>query len=88
MKKSFQVGVAIVVYLCASHLVCGQQLRDSFRRVKTSVVVVHTNDPKPSNSNRPGEVEDSGLGSGVLISSDGKVLTAAHVVEGEDRLVV
>jgi len=88
MIKCFQVGVALVVVLGASHLVCGQQLRDSFRRVKTSVVVVHTSDPKPSNTNRPGEVEDSGLGSGVLISTDGKVLTAAHVVEGEDRLVV
>jgi serine protease Do len=86
--KIFQIGVALVVLFCASHLAGGQQLRDSFRRVKTSVVVVHTSDPKPSNSNRPGEVEDSGLGSGVLISSDGKILTAAHVVEGEDRLVV
>lgn len=88
MKKCYQLGVALVVLLCASHLVGGQQLRDSFRRVKTSVVVVHTSDPRPTNSSRPGEVEDSGLGSGVLISADGKVLTAAHVVEGEDRLVV
>jgi S1-C subfamily serine protease len=88
MNKSFQAGVALVVFLCSSHFVCGQQLRDSFRRVKTSVVVVHSSNPKTTDSSRPGEVEDSGLGSGVLISSDGKILTAAHVVEGEERLLV
>ena len=88
MKKCFQPGVALVVFLSASHLICAQQLRDSFRRVKPSVVVVHSSDPKPGESDRPGEVADSGLGSGVLISSDGKVLTAAHVVAGEDRLVI
>src|SRR5262245_37131970 len=88
MCRSFQLGVALVSLLCAPHLVYAQQLRDSFRRVKASVVVVHTTDPKPTESNRPGEVADSGLGSGVLISPDGKILTAAHVVEGEDRLLV
>src|SRR5215510_2255547 len=88
MCKSFKFGVALVALLCASHLALAQQLRDSFRRVKASVVVVHSDDPKPTSSSRPGEVEDSGVGSGVLISSDGKILTAAHVIEGEDRLVV
>ena len=88
MKKVFQTGVAFVVFICASHLVSAQQLRDSFRRVKSSVVVVHSRDPRPTDSNRPGDVADSGLGSGVLISSDGKILTAAHVVAGEDRLVI
>ena len=88
MRKLFQPGVALVVFICASHLVYAQQLRDSFRRVKTSVVVVHSSDAKPADSSRPGDVADSGLGSGVLISSDGKILTAAHVVAGEDRLVI
>ncbi len=88
MRMSFKLIVALVALLYASHLVRAQQLRDSFRRVKASVVVVHSDDPKPTSSSRPGEVEDSGVGSGVLISSDGKVLTAAHVVAGEDRLVV
>jgi len=76
------------VLICVTHLAYTQQLRDSFRRVKPSVVVVHSSDPKPTDTTRPGDVADSGLGSGVLISPDGKILTAAHVVEGEDHLVV
>ena len=90
MRKYFQTAVALVAFICASHFVCAQQLRDAFRRVKASVVVVHVNDPNPNptSSSRSGEVVDSGLGSGVLISSDGKILTAAHVVEGEDHLLI
>src|SRR5690349_936742 len=88
MCKSFKIGVALVTFLCASHLIYAQQLRDSFRHVKASVVVIHTSDPKPSDSSRPGEVADSGVGSGVLISADGKVLTAAHVIEGETKLLI
>ena len=87
-SKRLKIGVALVVFLCASRQTCAQQLRDSFRRVKSSVVMVHTSEARPANSNRPGEVADSGLGSGVLISADGKILTAAHVVEGEERLLV
>jgi len=87
-SKSSKFGVAFVVLICVSHLVSAQQLRDSFRRVRASVVVIHSSDPRPTSTSRPGDVEDSGVGSGVLISSDGKVLTAAHVVDGEERLVV
>ena len=88
MRNVFKITVALVVFVCAAQLDRAQQLRDSFRRVKSSVVVIHTNDPKPSDSSRPGEVSDSGLGSGVLISADGKILTAAHVVAGETRLLI
>ena len=35
-----------------------------------------------------GEEAQRGMGSGVLISSDGHVLTAAHVVDGSDVIVV
>jgi serine protease Do len=65
-----------------------QQLRDLFRTVSPSVVVVRTVErglaPEPS----AGLVAIPGLGSGVLISADGKVLTAAHVVQVADRVVV
>lgn len=88
MSKSSKIAVALVTFIYASHLISAQQLRDSFRRVKASVVVIHTDDPKPSDTSRPGEIADSGVGSGVLISADGKILTAAHVIEGESKLLI
>jgi S1-C subfamily serine protease len=35
-----------------------------------------------------GSVSLNGLGSGVLISNDGKVLTAAHLVQSADKTMV
>ena len=61
-----------------------QQLRDAFRQVNQSVVIVRTKrvEVAPS-ADEPMTIID-GLGSGVLISNDGKILTAAHVVQTAD----
>jgi len=62
----------------------GQQLREAFRKVHQSVVIVRTKEiDLPSSSKQVISVID-GLGSGVLISADGKILTAAHVVQTAD----
>lgn len=78
----------ILAVLLMSPLSSAQQLRDAFRRVKSAVVIVHTGSPDGANSRGPGEVDDGATGSGVLISKDGKILTAAHVVEKEDEVQV
>lgn len=62
----------------------GQQLRDAFRKVSRSVVIVRTKQVEVAPA--PGQVMSvvDGLGSGVVISGDGKILTAAHVVQTAD----
>lgn len=66
----------------------GQQLRDAFRRVEQAVVIVRTEQKGLAPFPQQGMVSLNGLGSGVLISDDGKVLTAAHLVQAADRTVV
>lgn len=65
-----------------------QELREMFRRVNPSVIVVHTQQRViPKNTLEPAESLET-VGSGVLISEDGKVLTAAHVVQAADKVEV
>jgi serine protease Do len=66
----------------------GQQLRDAFRKVKQAVVIVRTRQKELAPFPQPGLVSSDGLGSGVLISNDGKVLTAAHLVQAADKTEV
>ena len=65
-----------------------QSLSEVFRNVNPSVVVVLTREKEvaPVPGAQPASV--AGLGSGVLVSDDGKVLTAAHVVQTADTIVV
>lgn len=65
-----------------------QQLREAFRKVNQSVVTVRTK--RVDVAHVPGQVMSiiDGVGSGVLISNDGKVLTAAHVVQTADAALV
>lgn len=67
-----------------------QPLRDVFRRVTASVVLIRTTakaqaaGPVGTDTAPPEE----GVGSGVLISADGKVVTAAHVVKADSTIQV
>ncbi len=65
-----------------------QELRDLFRQVKSSVVTVRTIEREITPQSKNEFVKVPGIGSGVLISADGKVMTAAHVVQSADRIVV
>lgn len=66
----------------------GQQLRDAFHSVQRAVVIVRTQQQGLAPFSKQGLVSLNGLGSGVLISNDGKVLTAAHLVQSADKTMV
>lgn len=61
-----------------------------FKRVDPAVVLIRTNERIVATL--PGEMSGSvmvaGVGSGVLVSADGKVVTAAHVVQTADSVEV
>ena len=66
----------------------GQQLRDAFHKVEKSVVIIRTAERELAQSSQGGMVNANGMGSGVVISSDGKILTAAHLIEAADATLV
>lgn len=85
MRKLCSISLSFLVLLTTCGFVSAQQLREAFRKVKSSVVIVRTGgDQSPIT----GQTDDEGVGSGVLISKDGKILTAAHVVQGGQPIVV
>ena len=66
-----------VTLLSMTTIVQANSLAEVFNKVKGSVVVIRTT-----------ERDSSGLGSGVLVSPEGRVLTAAHVVQVAETIFV
>ena len=79
------VSFMLMLLPCVSH---AATLREVYVRVSGAVVMVvaESKSRAPKSGESPGAV--GGVGSGVLISADGRVLTAAHVVESADRVRV
>jgi S1-C subfamily serine protease len=59
-----------------------------FKRVDDSVVVIRTEHQEVVTGPKMQRVSLPGLGSGVIISADGKIMTAAHVVQTADAVRV
>jgi serine protease Do len=88
MRRSNRLLLILWLFAVCVASAQAQQLRDTFRRVKPSVVVVHVMNAGEGGPDGAGAAGDEGLGSGVLISPDGKVITAAHVVDGAELVTV
>ena len=90
MKKWICIIPLVVIFVFSINLKStnAQEIRELFNKVNPSVVVIRTIQIKPSVSAREGYLSMEGQGSGVMISDDGKIMTAAHVVQIADRIVV
>ena len=83
-KYQFILLLNLIAFLLLPTTDNAQQLRDVFRKVHQSVVIVKTKSVGIAPAGDQSLAMIDGLGSGVLISEDGKVLTAAHVVQTAD----
>ena len=85
MKAVLAVLLAAVALAAIPPAAGAQNLEDTFYKVSPSVVVVRANGRDVGADGIKHFVE---TGSGVLISSDGRVMTSAHVVNGMDEITV
>ena len=83
MARTACLGVMLVVSIPV--VAAAQTPGEVFRKVIPSVVVIKA---KGHDVSASGQVRFLETGSGVLISSDGKVMTAAHVVHSMDEISV
>jgi S1-C subfamily serine protease len=87
-KMRVTLPLIVLFILCVGTESNCQQLRDAFRKVEPAVVIARTEQKGLAPFPQQGMVSSNGLGSGVRISNDGKVLTATHLVQAADRTVV
>ena len=85
MRVTRTVVLTALVVMSVPVAVGAQTLGEVFRKVTPSVVVIRATGREVSAS---GQKQFAETGSGVLISTDGKVMTAAHVVHTMDAITV
>src|SRR5262245_47224546 len=88
MKLLVSLFSSIVITALIASDSSAQPLRDVARQVDASVVVIKTVEKNLLAAPQSMFVSSPGSGSGVLISTDGQVLTAAHVVQAADKIEV
>ena len=85
MKRSLTALLAIGLFAWPASSALAQTPGEVFRKVAPSVVVIRA---KGHDISASGQTRFAETGSGVLISADGKVMTAAHVVHAMDEINV
>ena len=89
MKNCLMAGLTLLVLSGPWLAAEAAPLGEVFKRVNKSVVIVLTEEKMlEPDKGRGSRVAVQGLASGVLISPEGKVLTAAHVVQAAHRVAV
>lgn len=92
-SSTYLCGFKLIALLCTlSFYSCASPLDFStiYQQVNQSVVVVQTETSRKIARSAEESVETSqrGIGTGVIISDDGKILTAAHVIQSADKITV
>ncbi len=82
-----------IIFICLTFLtisnISAQDLRELYKKVNPSVVVIKTVESVSQGVGNPRQYTSmEGLGTGVLISEDGLILTAAHVVNTAEKIWV
>jgi S1-C subfamily serine protease len=85
MRNARTAFLTLLAVLSIPVAVGAQTIGEVFRKVTPSVVVIRARGREVSAA---GQVRFTETGSGVLISPDGKVMTAAHVVHTMDEITV
>jgi len=81
--------VAVLAIILLSINTNAQNISALFAKLDSSVVVIRTVESKTKGEgNANDKVSYGALGSGVLVSKEGKILTAAHVVNNADEIEV
>jgi serine protease Do len=88
MKTQIIAIVSVVLGTFGASGAEGQALREVFKRVNSSVVVIRAVETNVIAGPPSQPAIAGGLGSGVLISTDGEIMTAAHLVETADTVFV
>src|SRR5262245_20174990 len=85
MKTRLAAALVLAILFGFEGAAQAQNLGELFRKVTPSVVVIRARGREVSSA---GVTRFSEIGSGVTVSTDGKVMTAAHVVNAMDEITV
>lgn len=88
-RRILYLGTLIYFFL-ASSLATALSFSQAYKEVNPAVVVVHTREQSVGEGPRGKSLLTTaqGLGSGVIISAEGLIMTAAHVVQVSDKIAV
>ena len=87
MKRTVITFILLAAAQCFVTETQAQQLRELFSKTNPSVVVIRTVERRVA-PQAQGLMSLPGLGSGVIVSTGGRILTAAHVVQAADQVMV
>jgi serine protease Do len=90
MMKQFLTTAMSLLLLTSGSVALGQDFSQLFKQTDPAVVVIMTQEKTPVRTRAGGvrQTKARGIGTGIIINSEGLILTAAHVVGSADSIEV